>query len=81
MFRNVIISLSLIGFCACTHNPEISVAKQTTPPTYAKSEVGDNFVEMIYKDVDVTPVKCYNWIPLDYKEEVKELNINKNKKQ
>jgi uncharacterized protein YcfL len=83
MFRNIFISLSLIGLCGCTHNPEISTAKQTTVITTAAhmtAEGKTNFGELINTSVATTPVKCYNWIPLDYTEEIKELNIHKDKK-
>ena len=79
MFRNILISLSLIGLCGCSHNPEITTAKQTSTPVYSKAETKTNFGELINMDLTEEPVKCYHWIPLDYNEKIKELDIHKNK--
>ena len=79
MFRNILISLSLIGLCGCSHNPEITTAKQTSTSEYFKTEAKTNFGELVNIDLAEKPVKCYHWIPLDYVEEVKEIDIHKNK--
>ena len=79
MIRNILFSLSLIGLCGCGHNPEISSAKQVSTSASINTVNKINFDEMVH--VAEKPTKCYHWIPLEYTEETKEVDVDKNKKK
>tara|TARA_R110000824_G_scaffold191564_1_gene373321 strand:- start:646 stop:885 length:240 start_codon:yes stop_codon:yes gene_type:complete len=77
MIRNILLSLSLIGFCGCSHNPEINTTKQVSTSVSLNTANKLSFEQMAY--VAEKPIKCYHWIPLEYTKDTKEVDIDKNK--
>ena len=77
MIKNILFSLLLIGLCGCGHNPEINSIKQASTSASSNSTNKINFDEMIY--LAEKPTKCYHWILLESMEEMKEVNVDKNR--